>query len=85
MWLPSLRSSESGPDPSTKQISATLAAFVSGMTFAKASRRRSVILYEGDKEMNLNRAIRLFVSLGMVLGAFGDLQPRPPSKPSTSV
>jgi hypothetical protein len=42
-----------------------------GMTFAKASDARSVILYEGEKEMNLNRAIRIFVALGMVLGAFG--------------
>jgi len=41
------------------------------MTFAKASDARSVILYEGEKEMNLNRAIRMFVSLAMVLGAFG--------------
>jgi hypothetical protein len=42
-----------------------------GTHLAKASHARSVILYEGEKEMNVNRVTRMFVALGMVLGAFG--------------
>jgi hypothetical protein len=39
------------------------------MNFAKASDARSVILYEGEKEMNFTRAIRLCLLTAITLGA----------------
>ncbi len=48
-----------------------LAGIVTGMTFAKASDARSVILYEGDKEMNMRGTIRMSLPLMIFLGALG--------------
>jgi hypothetical protein len=69
MWSPflSLIGSALRPQPNKSR---DLQHFIVGMTFANASDARSVILYEGEKEMNLNRVIRMFVSMGIVVGAF---------------
>jgi len=40
------------------------------MNFAKATATRSVILYEGEEEMNLNRSITTVLSTGVMVCAF---------------
>jgi len=40
------------------------------MNFANPTATRSVILYEGDEEMNLNRSITMLLSIGVMVCAF---------------
>jgi len=71
MWLPFI--SLIGPRVMSQRnkTKLPLTAFVIGMSFAKASDARSVILYEGDKEMNLTRTTRLFLLPGLMFAAIG--------------